>query len=305
MRVGIIGLGNMGSRITQRLLEVGVSVGVYDINQAAVDEMVALGAVAERSPAHLASNYPYVITLLPNALIVKEIVLGAEGLVHGMGPESLLIEMTTSDPSSTKELNETLKSKGLRMIDAPVSGGVAKARNGTLSVMAGGEERDFKEVESLLCKIGKNVIHVGAIGAGHTIKALNNMVSATTLAVTGEAIALGVKLGLDPDKMLAVINTSTGRSVSSELKFPSQIVNRKFDSGFTLDLMVKDLTIANLIAETENVSLDVATTNLQLWKQASDQLGKGADHTMIVKHIEEKYKVEIKSVHDSMNVISS
>lgn len=305
MRVGIIGLGNMGSRITQRLLEVGVSVGVYDINLAAVDEMVALGAVAERSPAQLASNYPYVITLLPNALIVKEIVLGAEGLVHGMGPRSLLIEMTTSDPSSTKELNETLKSKGLRMIDAPVSGGVAKARNGTLSVMAGGEERDFKEVESLLCKIGKNVIHVGAIGAGHTIKALNNMVSATTLAVTGEAIALGVKLGLDPDKMLAVINTSTGRSVSSELKFPSQIINRKFDSGFTLDLMVKDLTIANLIAETENVSLDVATTNLQLWKQASDQLGKGADHTMIVKHIEEKYEVEIKSVHDSMNVISS
>lgn len=305
MRVGIIGLGNMGSRITQRLLEGGVSVGVYDINQAAVDEMVALGAVAERSPAQLGSNYPYVITLLPNALIVKEIVLGAEGLVHGMGPKSLLIEMTTSDPSSTKELNETLKSKGLRMIDAPVSGGVAKARNGTLSVMAGGEEKDFKEVESLLCKIGENVIHVGAIGAGHTIKALNNMVSATTLAVTGEAIALGVKLGLDPDKMLAVINTSTGRSVSSELKFPSQIVNRKFDSGFTLDLMVKDLTIANLIAETENVSLDVATTNLQLWKQASDQLGKGADHTMIVKHIEEKYEVEIKSVHDSMNVISS
>ena len=179
------------------------------------------------------------------------------------------------------------------MIDAPVSGGVKKAENGTLTIMVGGEEIDYEEVKSLLHKIGENVIHVGAIGAGHTIKALNNMISATTLAVTGEAIALGVKLGLDPNKMLEVINSSTGRSVSSDLKFPGQILNRKFDSGFTLDLMVKDLTIAMGMAEDENVPMDIANTNFQLWKQALAE-EKGSDHTAIVKYIEEKFEVEIK-----------
>ncbi|MCG7344086.1 NAD(P)-dependent oxidoreductase [Sporosarcina sp. ACRSL] len=303
MKIGVIGLGNMGSRITQRFLEAGVEVGVYDINEQAMNEMVAAGAVAERTPAQLASNYPYVITLLPNAAIVTETVLGEDGLAEGMSPTSLLIEMSTSEPSSTKELHAILTSKGLRMIDAPVSGGVSKARNGTLTIMVGGEEVDFEEVEPLLRKIGENVMHVGAIGAGHTIKALNNMVSATTLAVTGEAIALGVKLGLDPNKMLSVINTSTGRSASSEVKFPGQILNRKFDSGFSLDLMVKDLTIANQIAESENVSLDIAAANLQVWKQAQKE--KFADHTMIVKHIENKVEVEINGVQDTANVISS
>ncbi|MCM3709120.1 NAD(P)-dependent oxidoreductase [Sporosarcina luteola] len=305
MKIGIIGLGNMGSRITQRFLEAGVEVGVYDSNEQAMNEMAAVGADIERTPAQLASNYPYVTTLLPNASIVKEIVLGDDGLVHGMSSTSLFIEMSTSEPSSTKELNAILTSKGFRMIDAPVSGGVSKARNGSLTIMAGGEEEDYEEVQPLLSKIGENVIHVGAIGAGHTIKALNNMISATTLAVTGEAIALGVKLGLDPTKMLSVINTSTGRSASSEVKFPGQILNRKFDSGFTLDLMVKDLTIANHIAETENVSLDIANANLQVWKKALEQKKVGSDHTLIVKHIEEKYEVEIKGVQDTVNVISS
>lgn len=295
MRVGIIGLGNMGGRMAKRLLEQGVEVGVFDINKDFVQTFVQLGAKEAVSPADLASQFTYIITVLPNVFIVKETLLGAEGLMKGLRPDSLLIEMTTSIPTVTRELNTMLKSVGFRMIDAPVSGGVKKAEDGTLTIMVGGEVTDFEEIKPLLSYIGQNILHVGEVGAGHTIKALNNMISATTLAATGEAMALGVKLGLDPTKMLQVINTSTGKSFSSDFKFPNQVLTRNFEIGFTLDLMVKDLKIAMNMAEEEKVPMFISSASFQLWKQAWSQ-GRGSeDHTAIVKHIEEMFDVEIKA----------
>ena len=294
MRVGIIGLGNMGGRMAKRLLEQNVEVGVYDLNKDFVQIFVGLGAEETESPADLASRYQYVITVLPNVYIVKEILTGPKGLMRGLRPESLLIEMTTSIPSVTKELSALLKNESLRMIDAPVSGGVKKAEDGTLSIMVGGEVADFEEAKPLLSCLGQNIFHVGEAGAGHTIKALNNMISATTLAATGEAMALGVKLGLDPSKMLNVINSSTGKSFSSDFKFPNQVLTRKFEVGFTLDLMVKDLKIAMNMAEEEKVPMFISSASFQLWKHAWSQ-GRGSqDHTAIVKHIEEMFDVEIR-----------
>jgi 3-hydroxyisobutyrate dehydrogenase len=294
MRVGIIGLGNMGGRMAKRLLDQNVEVGVFDLNKDFVQTFVGLGAEEAVSPADLASRYQYVITVLPNVYIVKETLMGPEGLMKGLRPESLLIEMTTSIPSVTKELSAMLKNEGLRMIDAPVSGGVKKAEDGSLSIMVGGEAADFEEVKPLLNCLGQNIIHVGEAGAGHTIKALNNMISATTLAATGEAMALGVKLGLDPTKMLNVINSSTGRSFSSDFKFPNQVLTRNFEVGFTLDLMVKDLKIAMSMAEEEKVPMFISGASFQLWKHAWSQGGGSQDHTAIVKYIEEMFNVEIK-----------
>ncbi|MBT2569416.1 NAD(P)-dependent oxidoreductase [Planococcus sp. ISL-110] len=294
MKAGIIGLGNMGGRMVKRLLEQGVEVGVFDLNKDFVRKFVEMGAEEAKSPADLARKYSCVLTVLPNVFIVKETVTGSEGLMEGMNADSLLIEMTTSIPSVTKELNALLKEKGLRMIDAPVSGGVKKAEEGTLSIMVGGEEADFERAKPLLECMGANIFHVGEAGAGHTIKALNNMISATTLAATGEAMALGVKLGLDPEKMLNVINASTGRSFSSDFKFPNQVLTRKFEVGFTLDLMVKDLKIAMAMAEEEKVPMFISSASFQLWKHAWSQGGGDQDHTAIVKYIEEMFSVEIK-----------
>lgn len=295
MRVGIIGLGNMGGRIAKRLLEQGVEVGIFDINKEFMRTYASFGAEEAESPADLATKFQYVLTVLPNVYIVKEILVGDEGLMKGLNSDSLLIEMTTSIPSETIEINKMMKNAGFRMIDAPVSGGVKKAEEGTLSIMVGGEASDFAEVEPLLSEIGQHIIHVGGIGAGHTVKALNNMISAATLAVTGEALALGVKLGLEPAKMLSVINTSTGKSFSSDFKFPKQVLTRNFEVGFTLDLMVKDLKIAMSMAEEEKVPMFISSASFQLWKQAWSQ-GKGSqDHTTIVKHIEEMFNVEIKA----------
>lgn len=294
MKAGIIGLGNMGGRMVKRLLEQGVEVGVFDLNKDFVRKFVELGAEEANSPADLARKYPYVLTVLPNVFIVKEILTSSDGLMAGMNSESLLIEMTTSIPSVTKELSALLQEKGLKMIDAPVSGGVKKAEEGTLSIMVGGEEADFERAKPLLECMGANIFHVGEAGAGHTIKALNNMISATTLAATGEAMALGVKLGLDPEKMLNVINASTGRSFSSDFKFPNQVLTRKFEVGFTLDLMVKDLNIAMAMAEEEKVPMFISSASFQLWKHAWSQGGGDQDHTAIVKYIEDMFSVEIK-----------
>lgn len=294
MKVGIVGLGNMGGRMAKRLLEQDAEVGIYDLNTEAVRSLVELGAEKAESPADLASKCQYIITVLPNVHIVKETLIGEQGLLKGLKPDSLLIEMTTSIPSVTKELSALVKAAGFRMIDAPVSGGVKGAEAGTLSIMVGGEEADFEEARPLLAMLGGNINHVGGAGAGHTIKALNNMISATTLAATAEAMALGVKLGLEPEKMLDVINTSTGRSFSSDFKFPNQVLTRKFEVGFTLDLMVKDLKIAMSMAEEESAPMFISSASFQLWKRAMSE-GRGSeDHTAIVKSIEEMFNVEIK-----------
>jgi 3-hydroxyisobutyrate dehydrogenase len=294
MKVGIIGIGNLGGRIAKRLLNKGFELGVYDLNKEAVDLLVSLGATAFESPADLALNYQYVITVLPNARVVKNTVLGENGLLKGFQKNSVLIEMTTSVPSVTKELATIVEENGYRMIDAPVSGGVKKAEDGSLSIMVGGDEGVFAEVRPILENIGENIIHVGGIGAGHTIKALNNLVSATTLAITAEAMSLGVKLGLNPNKMLQVINSSSGRSNSSEVKFPSQVLTRKFEKGFTIDLMVKDLSIAMNMAEEQRTPMFISSSVFQTWKHAWTQGGADMDHTAIVKFIEEMAGVEIK-----------
>lgn len=298
MKVGIIGIGTMGYQIARNFLEQDVDVGVFDINKEATSKLEKLGAVIFKSPEQLAINYSYIITILPNVNIVKNVVLEKDGLLKGFHNESMLIDMTSSDPSVTKELSSVVIDKGYRMIDAPVSGGISKATDGTLTIMVGGEQGDFEEVRPLFECIGQNIIHVGDIGAGHTIKALNNMISATTLAVTGEALALGVKLGLDPSKMLEVINSSTGRSLSSEQKYPNQIIPRKFNGAFTLDLMVKDLTIAMNLADNNRAPMSAASGAYQLWKHAWAQGDPDLDHTTMVKVIEDSMDVEIKSKED-------
>lgn len=296
MRAGIIGIGKMGFRIAKRLLENNIDVGIFDINEEAIEKVALLGAKVFNSPKLLASEYDYIITILPNVKIVSDILLSKNGLLEGFNENSLLIEMSTSDPSTTKELAKTVREKGFRMVDAPVSGGISKAEEGSLTIMVGGQKEDFDDIKPFLHYIGKNIIHVGEIGAGHTIKALNNLISATTLAVTAEAMALGTKLGLDPKKMLDVINSSTGRSFSSEQKFPKQIMPRKFESGFTLELMVKDLSIAMNIAEEEKVPMYIASSAYQLWKQAHVNGNSNTDHTRIVTVIEEMIGSEIKTV---------
>lgn len=295
MNVGLIGLGNLGGRIARHLINKGYKLSVYDLDQGLLQSFTDLGAIAYESPSAMGKDNDYVITVLPNAKIVKSVTLGPNGLLTGFSKGSTLIDMTSSIPEVTKEIGNELLKHNIHMLDAPVSGGVKKAEDGTLAIMVGGDEAVFLDAYPLLNDIGSNVTYVGELGAGHTIKALNNMLCATTLAATAEVLAIGTKLGLNPAKMLEVINTSSGRSHSSEIKFPQQVLSRKFDVGFTIDLMCKDLTIANGIAEGAGVPTFISSSVFQLWQYAKSQGGGEMDHTAIAKFIEEMAGVKIKA----------
>lgn len=293
MKIGLIGLGNMGGRIAKRLMEQGNQLHVYDVNTDLLKHFESLGAKAANLPVELAAENKYVITVLPNANTVKKVVLGEEGLISGFKPGSILIDMTSSIPDVTKKISKELEQHSIKVMDAPVSGGVKRAEEGTLAVMAGGDEAVFTEVLTIFQDIGTNITHVGEIGAGHAIKALNNLISATTLSVTLEALAAGIKSGLDPYKMLEVINNSTGKNNSSENKVAQQILSGKYEVGFTLDLMYKDLTTAMEIADKANVPASVSSSVFQLWEYASSQGdGEMKDHTTIAKVIEEMADVK-------------
>jgi 3-hydroxyisobutyrate dehydrogenase-like beta-hydroxyacid dehydrogenase len=294
MKVGLIGLGNLGGRIARNLLNRGYKLSVYDLDPDVLKTFAELGAYTYGSPADLAKNSTYVITVLPNAEIVRNVSIGPNGLLSGFSEGSTLIDMTSSVPEVTKEIGAELLMYGVHMVDAPVSGGVKKAEDGTLVIMAGGDESVFLDCYPLLRDIGANVKHVGDLGSGHTIKALNNMLCATTLAATAEVLAVGTKLGLNPGIMLDVINTSSGRSHSSEIKFPQQVLTRKFNVGFTIDLMCKDLSIAAGIAKNAGVTPAISNTVNQLWQDAKTKGGGELDHTAISLYIEEMSGVEIK-----------
>ncbi|MBX9973607.1 NAD(P)-dependent oxidoreductase [Cytobacillus firmus] len=295
MKVGLIGLGNLGGRIARNLIQKGYKLSVYDLDHMALQSFANIGAIVYESPGSLAKANDYVLTVLPNAQIVKSVVLGSNGLLSGFSKGSTLIDMTSSIPEVTKEIGNELFKHGVNMLDAPVSGGVKKAEDGTLAIMAGGDEAVFQDASPLLSDIGSNVTHVGNLGSGHTIKALNNMLCATTLAATAEILTVGIKMGLKPEKMLEVINTSSGRSHSSEIKFPQQVLSRKFDVGFTIDLMCKDLAIAAGMAENTGVPAFVSNTVFQLWQYAKSKGGGEMDHTAIARFIEDLAGVEMKA----------
>jgi 3-hydroxyisobutyrate dehydrogenase len=285
--IGFVGLGNMGLPMTRRLTAAGYTVRAYDtvpeVRERARSEA---GAVPVDTAAGVADGATAVILMLPNSRIV-EAVLEEDGLLDALAPGGTVIDMSSSEPTVTRELAERFARAGKVMVDAPVSGGTSGARQGMLTVMAGGTEAAVRAVGPLLDELGKQVLHVGPPGAGHALKALNNLLSATHLLVTSEAVLAGESFGLDPQVMLEVINTSSGRSGSTDNKWPNFILNRAFNSGFGLRLMLKDMRIALGLTETVGHPSELGRAAVELWAQAADRLPADADHTEIVRWLEE------------------
>jgi len=206
-----------------------------------------------------------------------------------------VIDMSSSYPTSTKMIWERLAAKGIRMLDAPVSGGTEGARDGTLAIMVGGEQKDYEECRPILEAIGQNIYYLGKIGAGHTVKALNNLCSACSMVITSEALVVATKLGLSPDKVIDAINSSSGRSWSSQAKFPNFVLNNAFNSGFTIGLMNKDLEMATRLGRDLHIPMFVGAMVQQLYNHAVGQ-GRGNDcNSAIVKIIEDWGGVKVRS----------
>lgn len=279
--LGFVGVGSIGAPMCHHLLDRGYEVFIYDVNPWTLEQFRETSAKLAPSLTELARSADAVLLSLPNSAVVEQAVLGEGGLAEGFSGGDVLIDMSSSKPSSTHRVAEYLVKKGINMLDAPVSGGTVRAKEGKLAIMVGGEQEIFERYLEVLRSFGEQIFYVGTHGTGHLAKALNNLLSATTLASAAEAVLLGAKAGLDPEKLIEVINAGSGRSNSTEVKFPRYILNRAFDDGFAIGLMNKDLKIAlDTAAELEHPAL-IGSTVGQVWQTAVTQGFGSESHTAI------------------------
>jgi 3-hydroxyisobutyrate dehydrogenase len=278
--VGFIGLGKMGYPMVRRLSNAGYRILAHDLDTAAL----------RRACDATGANCAAVITMLPDGNAVRAVVLGRNGsgdnLLAGLSSGSILIDMGSSSPVGTRELGARLAERGIAMIDAPVSGGVRKAEDATLSIMVGGVEHTIARCRPVLEAMGKQIFLTGLLGSGHAMKALNNYVSAAGLVAAAEAVLAAGRFGLDAGKVVDVLNASTGMNNSTLNKFHQFILSRTFDSGFSLDLMVKDLKTALEVAHSTGSPAPLAEACVEAWSEAQAALGPGLDHTAVVRYWE-------------------
>ncbi|MHB0777052.1 3-hydroxyisobutyrate dehydrogenase [Halomonas sp. WWR20] len=289
MHIGFLGLGNMGAPMAHNLLEAGHRLTVFDLNAQAVAGLAEAGATAADSVAALARrDVELIITMLPAAPQVKSVYHGEEGLLAHVAPGVLLIDSSTIDPMSSREVAEAASRQGNPMLDAPVSGGTGGAAAGTLTFMVGGEAEDFARAEPILAAMGKNIVHCGAAGNGQVAKVANNMLLGISMIGVAEAMSLGVALGMDADVLAGVINSSSGRCWSSDTynPFPGVLENvpasRGYSGGFGTDLMLKDLGLASEAARQVRQPIMLGALAQQLYQSFSAQGNGGLDFSAII-----------------------
>ncbi|CEA05754.1 3-hydroxyisobutyrate dehydrogenase [Pseudomonas saudimassiliensis] len=290
MKIGFIGLGNMGGPMARNLIKAGHQLTVSDLSQSAVAGLVEAGATAAASIAELArSDVELIITMLPAAPHVKGVYLGENGLLAHVAAHVRLIDSSTIDPMSAREVATAAGKQGNRMIDAPVSGGTGGAAAGTLTFMVGGDKADFDTALPILQAMGKNIVHCGPTGNGQVAKVANNMLLAITMIGTAEAMNLGVSLGMDPAVLAGIINTSSGRNWSSDTynPYPGVMDNvpasRGYTGGFGTDLMLKDLGLATEAARQSRQPVILGGLAQQLYQTFSSQGNGALDFSAIIK----------------------
>jgi 3-hydroxyisobutyrate dehydrogenase len=288
--IGFVGLGNMGLPMAGLLADAGYAVQGYDVADVRFAGAVeSLAAAAEGARA--------VVLMLPDSRVVRAVLL-EEGLLDALAPGTLLIDMSSCEPTETRTLAEVLAARDGVLVDAPVSGGVAGARGGTLTIMVGGPDEAVAACRPLLEVMGGRVTHVGPVAAGHALKSLNNLLSATSLLITSEAVLAGRRFGLDPKVMVETLDESTGRSWSTHYKMPEFVLPRDWSSGFTMRLLIKDLHIALGLARSTGSPIGLGRACAELWERAAATIGDGSDHTEIARWLEEMPGAPADPPHD-------
>ena len=279
--VGFVGLGNMGRLMAANLAAAGFPLVVRDSDPGAQQRFIdAHGGAPASAPADFAAT-SVVVTMLPDGAAVREAVLGWEGgIASALRPGSVVLDMSSAEPVGTQKLAADLAPLHVGVVDAPVSGGIARAETGTLSLMVGGRDEDaFALVRPLLETLGERIFRTGPIGSGHAMKALNNFLGGAAYVAAAEALAIGKEFGLDPAVMLDVVNTSTGRSFTSEVVFTGDVITGRYGTGFALGLLAKDVGIAAGLAESVGISAPALDLVQRRWAEAAAGLGFAADHS--------------------------
>jgi 3-hydroxyisobutyrate dehydrogenase-like beta-hydroxyacid dehydrogenase len=297
-KIGFVGLGAMGTPIVEALVEAGHELVVYDREPAAVERAVVLGAVAASSVGAVADVAEIVFVSLPKPDVVREVATGAEGLIEGRAIRAY-VDLSTTGAVVAGAVAAALSERGIEVLDAPVSGGIAGAKARTLAVMASGDEALFERTRPLLETFATNVFLVGATsGQGQTAKLLNNLLSAAAMAITSEAVTFGATAGLDPATLLEVFNASSGRNTATSDKFPKHVLTRRFASGFRLELMAKDVELCVGEARGRRFPMLLGGLVQQLWTLAAAEAERDADHTEIIRLFEGWAGLEI-GAHES------
>lgn len=292
--LGFIGLGRMGGPMAGRLIDAGHSVVVHDSAREATQPLVEKGATAASSPAEVASQADIVFCSLPTPAIVNRVVLGEKGVVEGSAAR-ILIDLSTTGPSMAGTIAAALAEKGITWVDAPVSGGIAGAQNGTLAVMVSCPEDIYARIEPILATFGRRFFCGEKPGVAQVAKLGNNMIAAGVILLSAEAVSMGVKAGLDPQIMCDIINVSSGRNSATQDKFPKSVLTRTFDFGFATGLSYKDVKMC--VDESEALGVPMVGGSLvrQMLAVTNAKFGPESDFTSMVKIIEDWAGVEIKS----------
>jgi 3-hydroxyisobutyrate dehydrogenase len=291
--VGFIGLGHMGAPMAARLVAARITVRGLDRVPELLAAAEAAGVTPAGSLAELAATCETVILSLPSSDVVDPVV--AELLGAPTSRIRVIVDMSSSEPFRTQALASAAWGQGIEFADAPVSGGVLRAQTGELSVMVGGSVAAFRAALPLLEHLGTSVVHVGPAGSGHAVKALNNYLNAAHLLSSTEALVVAAKFGVGPGVFVDVVNGATGRSASTEFKLPRYVLSGAFDSGFSADLLEKDLRIAVALEESMGVTGALARSVLDRWALLNARLARGADHTEIVRPVEAELGVFARS----------
>lgn len=290
--VGFVGLGNMGRPMAANLAHAGIDLIVHDAEASRATAFAKeFGVRAADGLVDLGQAADIVVTMLPTGAIVRSVLLEQDGgaLAKALGHGALLIDMSSSEPIGTRALGEALAAHGITLVDAPVSGGVAKAEDGTLAIMIGGDdEAAVARAEPVLSTMGDRLFRAGPLGTGHAVKALNNFIAAASFTAAAEALIIGQRFGLDPERLVEIVNNSTGRSFNTEIPIKEHVLPRSFATGFQLGLMAKDVGIAGDFGEAMAVDAPLSRMLRTIWADARDAIGGEQDFTAAVTHWEAK-----------------
>lgn len=290
MKIAFIGLGNMGGSMAQNLLKAGHQVFGYDLSEIALEHFAQAGGVVCQSPRDAAQQANVVVTMLPAAQHVRTVYLGEQGILNVLPAGSLCIDSSTIDPKTIQDVAAAAQARQIQVCDAPVSGGTLGAKEGTLTFMVGGDAATFEAVKPVLSAMGKNLVHCGAIGTGQVAKICNNLILGISMTAVAEGMALGVKLGIDPQALAGVINSSSGRCWSSEVYNPwpdicaNAPASRGYTDGFAAQLMLKDLGLAVDAAHQAEHPIVLGSLVQQLYQQLCQEGHAHLDFSSIMHH---------------------
>lgn len=299
MRIGFIGLGNMGGPMALNLAKAGHELTVFDLSAEAIANLQEQAQISvAASPVEVAAaGQDVIVTMLPAAAHVKSVYLGDDnnsGIVAAAAAGTVMIDSSTIDPASAREVAEAAEAKGVVMLDAPVSGGTVGAQNATLTFMVGGTEEGFAKAKPIFEAMGKNIVYCGGHGNGQVAKVANNMLLGISMVGVAEAMNLGVKLGMDPKTLAGIINTSSGRCWSSDVNNPwpgvieTAPAGRDYQGGFFTDLMLKDMGLALEAAAQSESAVPMGNLAHELYKESSEAGNGRIDFSSILKHIQNK-----------------